>query len=133
MPLSQGLVRKPVGGVLGLRRPSPRAMRRMLKRMGMEMAPLAGVEEVIIRLSDRSLVMEDPEVFMVEVGGQRIYQIVPGRIREELVEAKRPAIPEEDVQLVAQQAGVSLEEARAALEEAGGDLAKAILLLTGQG
>jgi len=119
--------------VLSLRRPSPRAMRRMLKRMGMEMAPVTGVEEVILRFPSKNIVMEEPEVFMVEIGGQRIYQIIPGRIREELVEAERPAIPEEDVQLVAQQAGVSLEEARAALEEAGGDLAKAILLLTGQG
>ena len=116
-----------------MRRPSPRAMRRMLKRMGMEMAPVTGVEEVVLRFPGKNVVMEEPEVFMVEIGGQRIYQIIPGRIREEFVEAKRPVIPEEDVQLVAQQAGVSLEEARAALEEAGGDLAKAILLLTGQG
>ncbi|RLE50960.1 MAG: hypothetical protein DRJ21_01085, partial [Candidatus Methanomethylicota archaeon] len=39
-------------------------------------------------------------------------------------------IPEEDIQLVAAQAGVSLEEARKALIEAEGDLAKAILSLT---
>ena len=116
-----------------MRRPSPRAMRRMLRRMGMEMTPVAGVEEVVLRFPGKNIIMEEPEVLVVEVGGQRIYQIIPARIREEPVEAKRPAIPEEDVHLVAQQAGVSLEEARAALEEAGGDLAKAILLLTGQG
>jgi len=38
-------------------------------------------------------------------------------------------MPEEDVRLVADQTGKSLEEARKALEESGGDLAKAILLL----
>ena len=43
---------------------------------------------------------------------------------------KKVQIPEEDVILVAQQANVSLEEARAALEQTGGDLAQAILLLT---
>ncbi len=117
------------------RRPSPRLMRRMLKRMGMEMAPLEGVQEVILRLPGKQVVMEDPEVFVLDVGGLRIYQVIPGSVREEpLAEVgERPVIPEEDVQLVAQQAGVSLEEARAALEKTGGDLAKAILLLTGQG
>ncbi|MEM2420009.1 MAG: hypothetical protein QXL38_03375 [Candidatus Bathyarchaeia archaeon] len=38
-------------------------------------------------------------------------------------------MPEEDVRLVADQTGKSLEEARKALEECEGDLAKAILLL----
>jgi len=38
-------------------------------------------------------------------------------------------IPEEDVQLVADQTGKSLEDAQRALESSDGDLAKAILLL----
>jgi nascent polypeptide-associated complex subunit alpha len=38
-------------------------------------------------------------------------------------------IPEEDVLLVAQQANVSMEKARTALERSGGDLAQAILML----
>jgi len=38
-------------------------------------------------------------------------------------------VTEEDVKLVAEQAGVSLEEAQRALEETGGDLAQAIILL----
>jgi len=54
---------------------------------------------------------------------------VGGEVSEKALEGK-PTIPEEDVQLVAQQANVSLERARAALEETGGDLAQAILLLT---
>jgi nascent polypeptide-associated complex subunit alpha len=43
---------------------------------------------------------------------------------------KKPTIPDEDVQLVAQQAKVTLERARAALEQTNGDLAQAILLLS---
>jgi len=38
-------------------------------------------------------------------------------------------VAEEDVKLVADQTGKSMEEAKKALEESGGDLAKAILLL----
>ena len=115
-----------------MRRLSPRAMRRMMKQMGMNMRPLEGVEEVVLKMPSKLLILEEPEVLMVEVGGQVLYQIVPGRIREERAVEEKPVIREEDVQLVAQQAGVSLEEARAALEEAGGDLAKAILLLMGE-
>ncbi len=40
------------------------------------------------------------------------------------------SIPEEDVQLVATQANVSPDQARAALEQTKGDLAQAILLLS---
>ena len=39
-------------------------------------------------------------------------------------------IPEEDVLLVAQQTGVSMERAKNALRDAEGDLAKAILMIT---
>ena len=117
-----------------MRRVSPRALRRMMRQMGMSMTPVEGVLEVVLRLPDKQVVLEDPEVLMVEMGGQRIYQVIPARVREEAITPARPVmeIPEEDVQLVAQQAGVSLEEARAALEQTGGDLAKAILLLTSQ-
>ena len=115
------------------RRLSPRALRRMMRQMGMSMEPVEGVREVVLKLPGKRVVLEDPEVFVVEMGGQRVYQVLPGAIREEaVVEEEKPAIPEEDVLLVAQQAGVSPEEAREALEKTGGDLARAILLLTGQ-
>ena len=42
---------------------------------------------------------------------------------------EKVAIPEADIRLVADQTGRDVEEARAALEESQGDLAKAILLL----
>jgi nascent polypeptide-associated complex subunit alpha len=55
--------------------------------------------------------------------------VVGGTVTENAVEGG-VEIPEEDVLLVAQQAGVSMEKARAALEDAEGDLARAILILT---
>ncbi len=45
-------------------------------------------------------------------------------------ELEVPIFSEEDIQLVSQQAGVDEEKAKHALEEAKGDLARAILLLT---
>jgi len=87
------------------------------------------VEEVILKTKDKEIIIQDPEVAVLAVQGQKIFQITGGEISER-ERKKKGVIPEEDVQLVAQQAGVSLDHARAALEQTGGDLAQAILLLS---
>jgi len=112
-----------------LRRMSSREARRMMQRMGLNMSPLTDVQEVVIRAGTKDIVIKNPEVSVLDLQGQRIFQVVGGEISEKTVERKA-AIPEEDVQLVAQQAKVSLDQARAALEETNGDLAQAILLLS---
>jgi len=96
--------------------------------MGLSMNSI-DVEEVILRTRDKEITIKDPEVAILDVQGQRIYQVVGGQVTERSVE-KKLAIPDEDAQLVAQQAKVSLEQARAALEQTSGDLAQAILLLS---
>jgi len=96
--------------------------------MGLSMNPI-DVQEVILRTKDKEITIEGPEVAVLEMQGQRIYQVTGGEISEKAVE-KKVTVPEEDVQLVAQQANVSLEKARAALEQTSGDLAQAILLLS---
>jgi len=97
--------------------------------MGMSMDAIPDVEQVIIRTSSKEITIEEPEVAVLEVQGQKIFQVTGGKIAEKATERKASTIPEEDVRLVADQTGKSLEEARKALEESGGDLAKAILLL----
>jgi nascent polypeptide-associated complex subunit alpha len=96
--------------------------------MGMSMDAMPDVEQVIIKTSSKEITIEEPEVAILEVQGQKIYQVTGGKISEKATELK-PTFPEEDVRLVADQTGKSLAEARKALEECGGDLAKAILLL----
>ncbi len=93
------------------------------------MRELEGVQEVTIRLSDRVLVFENPQVSLIEVQGARIYQVVGNPVERPVEEEGAVEISEEDVQLVASEAGVSPEEARQALVETGGDLAQAIILL----
>ncbi|MCD6431804.1 nascent polypeptide-associated complex protein [Candidatus Bathyarchaeota archaeon] len=114
------------------RRISPREAKRMMQRMGLSMDAVPEVEQVIIKTSGKEIVIEEPEVAVLDVQGQRIFQITGGKISEKAVERK-VVIPEEDVRLVADQTGKSLEEARKALEESEGDLAKAILLLQSKG
>jgi len=110
------------------RRISPREARRMMQRMGLSMDAVPEVEQVIIKTNSKEIVIEAPEVAIMEMQGQKIFQVTGGKISEKAVERKL-TIPEEDVRLVADQTGKSPEEARKALQECGGDLAKAILLL----
>jgi nascent polypeptide-associated complex subunit alpha len=106
---------------------------RMMQKMGMKVDELPDVSEVIIKTGSKDIVIEAPDVTLVTVQGQTMYQIAGGRVSE----AKPRAIaenvaPEADVQLVVQQTGKTPDEARNALAEAGGDLAKAILSLKSQ-
>jgi len=111
------------------RRVSPREAKRMMQRMGLSMGEVPEVQEVIIKTATKEITVENPEVAILEMHGQKIFQVTGGTVEEKTIE-KAITLPEEDVQLVAQQAKVSLDEARAALEQTQGDLAQAILLLT---
>ena len=110
------------------RRVSPREAKRMMQRMGMSMGEVPDVQEVILRTATKEIIIESPEVAVLDMRGQKIFQVTGERITEKKIERK-VAIPEEDVKLVVDQTGKSVEEARRALEETDGDLAKAILLL----
>jgi nascent polypeptide-associated complex subunit alpha len=101
----------------------------MMQRMGLNMDAMPDVQQVIIKTSSKEITIEEPEVAMLEMQGQKIFQVTGGKITEKAAERKSPGIAEEDVRLVADQTGKSVEEARKALEESQGDLAKAILLL----
>ena len=116
-----------------MRRVNPREAKRMMQRMGMSMDSIPDVSQVIFKTATKEIVIDGPEVAILNMQGQKIYQVMGGTVSERaaaLVE-KKLSIPDEDVQLVAGQTGKSFEAARKALEESGGDLAKAILLLQG--
>jgi nascent polypeptide-associated complex subunit alpha len=104
----------------------------MMQRMGLSMDSMPDVEQVIIKTGNKEITIEKPEVAMIEMQGQKIFQITGGTMSEKAAERKPSGIAEEDVRLVADQTGKSVEEARKALEESEGDLAKAILLLQSQ-
>lgn len=122
-------------------RMNPRQMQMMMKRLGMTSESLEDVEEVIVRTKDEERVFKDPEVTILTVQGVRTYQIVgTEKVRartaapESAAGSDRPAAPappagppEEDVQLVMEQAGVERPVAVSALRESGGEPAEAIL------
>ncbi|ACS32829.1 nascent polypeptide-associated complex protein [Thermococcus gammatolerans] len=105
---------------------NPRQMKKLMKQLGIKMEELEGVKEVVLKLEGKEIVLRNPVVTVMVVQGEKTYQIVPGS--EEVREVIE--IPEEDIELVMEQAGVDRETALKALKETKGDIAEAILQLT---
>ncbi len=101
---------------------NPRQMEKMMKRMGIQAVPIEA-EEVVIKATDKDIVIKNPQVSRVNAMGQDTFQI-----SGDVEEREREGFSSEDVETVMDQAGVSEEEARAALSETS-DLAEAILRL----
>lgn len=101
---------------------NPKDMQKMMKKMGIKQDEI-DAKEVIIRTTEGDIIIKNPQVSKVNVMGQTTYQVVG---KEEKASAE---ITEEDIELVMEQAKVSKEFAQAALEDANGDIAKAIELL----
>jgi nascent polypeptide-associated complex subunit alpha len=113
-------------------KPGGRDAARMMQKMGMKVDEVANVTQVIIKTETKDIVIEEPSVTLVTVQGQAMYQIAGGRASEVAPPAVSTPTGEEDALLVAQQTGRPLDDAKKALLEAGGDLAKAILILKDQ-
>jgi len=105
-----------------------REMRRMLDKMGLEMKEVPNVQEVIIKTDKKEIIIPKPAVSEMKAKDNSIFQVIAESYEERELEV--PVFSQEDIMLVAQQAGVSQEAANKALIEAKGDLARAILLLT---
>lgn len=121
-----------------------RQMEMAMRRLGMKTEEVPGVEEVIVRTRDSEHVFRQPEVTILTVQGVRTYQVVGtpevrARTAGTPTAASGPSAtaapaapagpPEEDIELVMQQAGVGRDEAVRALVAASGEPAEAILKL----
>ena len=110
-----------------------RQMQQALNQM--ETTEVNDVIEVIVRTKTEDIILEDPEVTIMNVG-QELWSVVPSRVsrrRPETLQTNEPDIDievkEEDVKLIVTTAGVSEEAAIEALKKAGGDIAAAIMNL----
>jgi nascent polypeptide-associated complex subunit alpha len=102
---------------------NPKKMKQMMKQLGMKVDQIEDVQRIVIETPKGNYIFDTAEVTAMTMQGVTTYQIA-GQPR--FVEATLQ-IPEEDVQLVAEQAGVSAETAREALITCSGDIAEAIL------
>ncbi|MHA1193639.1 MAG: nascent polypeptide-associated complex protein [Promethearchaeota archaeon] len=120
-----------------------RQMRRRMQQQGIDMDQVEATR-VIIEGPDKTLIIDQPEVILMKQMGQEIYQVIGDAheaSQEDIITESEPDeellsqdevkvnITDNDVMLVATQANVDTEEARAVLTDCEGDIAKAILFL----
>jgi len=105
-------------------------MKKMMKQMGISQEEIPA-KEVIIRTDNKEMVISNPQVVKVKMGGQDSFQIV-GEVSEREVGEKQESEPvkfsKEDVDIIVAQTNCTEEQAEAALKSEG-DIAKAILKL----
>ncbi len=117
---------------------NPRQIEQAMKKMGIKTEQI-DADEVIIREASREIVITNPQVTKVNMGGQDTFQIagdVSERERgsgtntdDETAGKEEADASENDVKVVMERTGASEEHARAALEESDGDLVQAIMKL----
>lgn len=105
-----------------------RGMRRMMNKMGLDMTEISNVQEVLIKTDVKEIIISKPSVSEMKSKENSVFTVIADSYEERELEV--PIFSEDDIQLVCQQAGVDEAKAKSALEEAKGDLARAILILT---
>ena len=99
---------------------NPKQIEKAMKRMGVQSEEI-DAEEVVIYCRDKDIVIKEPTVSKIKMGGYETFQIMG-------VVSERQKISQEDIRLVVEQTGCTEEEARKILEQTG-DLAEAIMKL----
>jgi nascent polypeptide-associated complex subunit alpha len=98
----------------------------MMKKMGIQQVEIHA-NEVIIRTDEKEIVITEPQISKVNMMGKDTFQIMGNISEREL--SSEPEIISDDIKTVMEQADVSEDEAKKAISDSKGDLAKAILIL----
>lgn len=101
-----------------------RQAQEMMRKMGIKQEEIEA-NEVIIRVSDKEIIILNPKVSKVNMMGHEMFQI-SGRVEEKPL-STQPEISEEDIKIVVEQTGVSEKEAREAIKKNNNDLAQTIM------
>jgi nascent polypeptide-associated complex subunit alpha len=97
-----------------------------MSRLGIKQEEI-DAKQVIIKLADKEIVINNPKVQKLNMSGHENFQIT-GDISERASEVK-VEISKDDIKTVCEQTGVDEGAAEAALKNNGGDIAAAILEL----
>ncbi|MDE1854725.1 MAG: Nascent polypeptide-associated complex protein [Candidatus Micrarchaeota archaeon] len=104
----------------------PKALKGVMDKLGIKNTAIESTQ-VVIHCSDKDIVIDAPEVTLIEGQGMRSFQI-SGNIRE--VDKSKVEISDDDIEFVQEQSGVGdAQLVRRTLEESRGDMAGAILKL----
>ncbi|MBI5226970.1 nascent polypeptide-associated complex protein [Candidatus Micrarchaeota archaeon] len=101
----------------------PRKMDALMKQMGIKSENIDATR-VIIETQNGKLIIDQPQVTQVTMQGQKSFQIA-GAVRVEEPSNSN----EDDLKIIMEKTGCTLEQATDALTKSNGDLAEAIMLL----
>lgn len=104
---------------------NPKQLEKAMRYMGIKTENIEA-EEVIIKAADKEIVITNPQIAKVNMGGQATFQI-----SGEISEREKERFSKEDIRMIMEKTGCSEDEARQALEDTG-DIAEAILRLKGR-
>lgn len=107
----------------------PKMLKNLMDKMGIKSANIPA-EKVVIYGLDRDIVIESPQITRIEMQGNISFQVA-GVIseKEKRLEVE---ISDEDIRLVMEKTGIKDEAiVRKAIKDANGDIAAAIMDLTG--
>lgn len=116
----------------------PSQIKNMMQQMGIDLEEMNATQVVIETEDGEELVFENVDVNKMQGQGQEVYQVLgspqtrnsgtqqDGNDQQDNTVEENSGVTEEDVELVANRAGVDEETALEALEECDGDLADAI-------
>ncbi len=107
---------------------NPGQMKKLMQQMGIKNTDVPATR-VVVESENGNLVVENPSVTMIEMGGQKTLQVM-GEIREEKSsEASGKKEEKSDVEIVMEKTGCDKQKAEKALAEAKGDIVEAIMLV----
>jgi len=112
-------------------RVNERQVKRMMQQMGIKSNDLDDVVEVRIVLKDKTIIIKEPNVSVIEVQGNKTYtvvgkeEIMQGQMDKQTIEDTN--LKEEDIKLVMEKAGVTREKAIEALKSNNYMVAEAII------
>ncbi len=103
---------------------NPKKMEQAMKKLGIAQQEL-DAHEIIIKCSDKEIIIKNPQVSRVNMMGQMTYQISGDE--EEITKETTPEINDDDIKTVMEQANVNETTAKEALAITKGDIAEAIM------
>ena len=103
-----------------------RKLQQTMRRMGIQQSEI-DAKEVVIKCDDKEIIISNPQVSKVNMMGQETFQIIGEATEREI--SSHLKISDDDLKIIMGQTGADKETARKKLEEASGDIAKAILSL----
>lgn len=102
----------------------PNQLRGLMKNVGMDKMK---ANKVIIERDGKDIIIRNPQVMKVSMRGEESFQI-SGKV-EKIEQGASKSYKEEDLELIMEKTGASKDEAEKALQENGGEVAKAIMEL----